>query len=1333
MDQFGLYQQAAATCVASYVREAIKDPERRAQIREKLKKGLPDVTTSYGVMAIVDLSGYSKLTSELTKIGKIGSEVISKTVSDYLDEVILVISRFRGDVVKFLGDAILVCFSKCEETEEETMHRAYLCCLYISTQLCSVTIDLDLAIQENNRFGDDESQVSGNGQQVAFQTSVLRDSKTVTLFIHVAMAAGEVSHCIIGDPDVRMDYCLNGDCLHQLGDILDATKSGELGMTAAIYENVAPKSSEATSDQSIIKQDNTTIISAEALTQLYLESESKIAKLLNIEEEITANEEQFEITTEEFSMLEIFVNQALLKKLRHGHEVRKPTISRLSKTVRRGSSTIAVKSQFRVISIVFVKLLSPFSPQKAQVAMSSFVAILKQYEGIFQQYSVDDKGQTMLACFGLPPWTHEKDPLNAIKAALDFEDFCLRNKSVGNVSISIATGELLFSLLGSGERKEVSLLGDVVNLAARLLCLPISNAIVKLDKLTYDVTKQDVTPTSLGLFKVKGKMEPVEVWTVAKKKIVAESSADMFGYITEKEFIKTAVYQWYNSGISQKMIVEGPSGIGKSKLLDFLCQEVVDHIILNGLGPRDVESILKQKFAEPAIKVISEQICQVVLDKSNKLPLYIDLIAESLKAQLYDIFMVESNGQLLFKGSDGESRIAALSTISSSVLTQFDRLDPAFQSLLLKASILGQYFILEDLCYFLPGKSRSVEDLQRLIEQHDKYHYLIKQEQDESGEHPWFFRHIQIMQALYNSQSFAERSATHLQAAEYYEGALELSTNRDFILPIVAYHYRKTSDIQKQITYLEELGIQNYRKSHSTSMSYLEALLEIVSQNEDTVKVENERKAQWLAFLAVQKVNAAVYTAEQYERAILSLRLAGTDWPEDPSQVGKSIISCGISLYRLWKDTKGGTRPLPERTDCLGRRKMITYYKVPSSDIVAEAMNQAYRTLFRLGVFSMLLDSKTKLLVMLSQVSVNMILGWKSKGVWAGILYYASFGLSWSLVPVSRAYWKQAEKIEQSIKNGSDRELLEGFYQYRGFNLLQSGRLKEACDAFVIAHEYCGKRGDLSNQIIINCFHLLACVHQGDAISYDERSIAYSKERTTYQISQLYYLTFRKMVTTDFQGTQAYHQRAKDTMKTFPPQPTMDRILEVNEAWILLQHGDVALAIDFIDSACTGLSTLRHVFCELFSVAYSIGIMTWMLARPCIPDYSTGKQELADKHRARILLCLEKIMMTTSFFAVQNKMRVYWIAHIILKASKLYLQKKKKKALTLLLKELKTSRCITIMKELQFPKAIVYSILGIHLQNEADRQYYLRQARQAYQEFGFTYLEKWLAWNEAHH
>jgi class 3 adenylate cyclase len=108
----------------------------------------------------------------------------------------------------------------------------------------------------------------------------------------------------------------------------------------------------------------------------------------------------------------------------------------------------------------------------------------------------------LLACFGLPPWTYEKDALHAVKASIVFQQ-SLERLGLNRVPVSIATGELLLSVLGNHQRRELSLLGDVVNLAARLLHIPPAQDGIVCDEATYQAAKQDVNLPSCGEFSVR--------------------------------------------------------------------------------------------------------------------------------------------------------------------------------------------------------------------------------------------------------------------------------------------------------------------------------------------------------------------------------------------------------------------------------------------------------------------------------------------------------------------------------------------------------------------------------------------------------------------------------------------------------------------------------------------------------------------------------------------------------------------------------------------------------------------------------------------------------------
>jgi len=81
---------------------------------------------------------------------------------------------------------------------------------------------------------------------------------------------------------------------------------------------------------------------------------------------------------------------------------------------------------------------------------------------------MDDKGSTMICIWGLAPLTHEDDATRAVITALDIKEK-LKQIDVKS-SFGIATGIVFSGVVGtSGGRKEFSVLGDVVNVAARIM------------------------------------------------------------------------------------------------------------------------------------------------------------------------------------------------------------------------------------------------------------------------------------------------------------------------------------------------------------------------------------------------------------------------------------------------------------------------------------------------------------------------------------------------------------------------------------------------------------------------------------------------------------------------------------------------------------------------------------------------------------------------------------------------------------------------------------------------------------------------------------------------
>jgi len=89
-------------------------------------------------------------------------------------------------------------------------------------------------------------------------------------------------------------------------------------------------------------------------------------------------------------------------------------------------------------------------------------------EGSLNKLVMDDKGSTMICIWGLAPFTHEDDGTRAVFTALDIWE---KLKMIDvKCSFGISTGVVFSGVVGtSGGRKEFSVLGDVVNVSARIM------------------------------------------------------------------------------------------------------------------------------------------------------------------------------------------------------------------------------------------------------------------------------------------------------------------------------------------------------------------------------------------------------------------------------------------------------------------------------------------------------------------------------------------------------------------------------------------------------------------------------------------------------------------------------------------------------------------------------------------------------------------------------------------------------------------------------------------------------------------------------------------------
>lgn len=248
---------------------------------------------------------------------------------------------------------------------------------------------------------------------------------------------------------------------------------------------------------------------------------------------------------------------------------------------------VRVEGERRFVTILFGDLSGFTSlteklqdPEKIVEIVNKYfirmLEIVEKYEGDVDKFL----GDAIMVVFGAPV-AHKDDPERAIRAGLEMikaiKELGIIKTPKGdveiNMSIGINTGEVVALNMGSDKRMEYTVMGDNVNLSARLEVVAGSGEIIISDR-TYKFVKDIFKFEKLQPVKVKGKEKPIQIYKVIGiKEEKKQKKIEIF--IDREDELETLKsyrdYAFQKEGL--KINVWGEFGIGKTSIINEFIKE----------------------------------------------------------------------------------------------------------------------------------------------------------------------------------------------------------------------------------------------------------------------------------------------------------------------------------------------------------------------------------------------------------------------------------------------------------------------------------------------------------------------------------------------------------------------------------------------------------------------------------------------------------------------------------------------------------------------------------------------------------------------------------------
>ncbi|GAM22380.1 hypothetical protein SAMD00019534_055550 [Acytostelium subglobosum LB1] len=473
----------------------------------------PHIENYSSCVLFADISGFTALTERLGNHGQEGVELLTKNLNLFFDMLIKIVKSYGGDIVKFAGDAVLTHWP----TYGELTNRVRIACA------CALSLQRKL-----HNF-----PVPGG-----------------FLTLHIGVGCGKVSGLYVGGESSKVEFLIAGEALVQATLCEKEADAGEIYISQSCldyvkqFANVTQKKSKANYRLDSLaklekreKRPSSTVDGEDLLTSMDRKFLFDLPLLMDMEDS-----------------LQRFVPNTVVNHIKRG----------------------AYLAELRYISVIFVNLSYGVpDPVKdldtLQAIVSQTQTIVYKYEGTVRQFIIDDKGCVLIACWGMPGVSHEDDPSRAVEAAMEIVVNLFKLKVISTVGVT--TGKCFCGDVGSDERREYAVVGDIVNLSARLMSH--SQGGVLCDEETSRNARNIEFVRMTEPIKVKGKTTLIPLFKPIKKHKHLDNNSPrqlglkskLIGRQTQLLQMSIAVHELTQGKPTRIFLLEAEAGLGKSRFI----------------------------------------------------------------------------------------------------------------------------------------------------------------------------------------------------------------------------------------------------------------------------------------------------------------------------------------------------------------------------------------------------------------------------------------------------------------------------------------------------------------------------------------------------------------------------------------------------------------------------------------------------------------------------------------------------------------------------------------------------------------------------------------------